>query len=68
MDAGVREGKLVTVEVEAHGAAAPEVWTYVLTWENGKTLDTGKYVVWRRESPPSRIHRDSGNTSTPAPT
>jgi ketosteroid isomerase-like protein len=68
MDAGIKEVKLVTVEVEAHGDAAHEVGTYVLTGEGGKTLDTGKYVVvWKREGRQWRIHRDIWNTSTPAP-
>lgn len=68
MDSGVKEVKLVTVEVEAHGDTAHEVGTYVLTGEGGKTLDTGKYmVVWKRESRQWRIHRDIWNTSTPAP-
>ena len=67
MDSGVKEVKLTTVEVVAHGPTAHEVGTYVLTGEGGKTLDTGKYVVvWRREGMQWRIHRDIWNTSTPA--
>jgi uncharacterized protein (TIGR02246 family) len=68
MDAGVKEVKLTTVEVEAHGPAAHEVGTYVLTGEGGKTVDAGKYVVvWKREGGQWRIHRDIWNTSMAAP-
>jgi ketosteroid isomerase-like protein len=68
MDAGIKEVKLTTVEVEAHGDAAHEVGTYVLTGEGGKTIDTGKYVVvWKRESRQWKIYRDIWNTSMPAP-
>lgn len=67
MDSGVKGVKLVTVEAEAHGDAAHEVGTYVLTGEGGKALDTGKYVVvWKRAGGQWRIHRDIWNTSMPA--
>jgi ketosteroid isomerase-like protein len=68
MDSGVKEVKLTTVEVEAHGPTVHEVGTYVLTGEGGKTVDTGKYVVvWKRDGGQWRIHRDIWNTSMPAP-
>jgi ketosteroid isomerase-like protein len=67
MDGGVKAVKLATVEVEAHGDAAHEVGTYVLTGDGGKTLDNGKYVVvGKREGRQWKIHRDIWNTSMPA--
>ena len=68
MDSGIKEVKLTTLEVEAHGDAAYEVGTYALTGEGGKTLDAGKYVVvWKRQGGQWKIHRDIWNTSMPAP-
>jgi ketosteroid isomerase-like protein len=68
MDAGVKQVKLATVEVEAHGDAAHEVGTYVLMGEGGKQLDNGKYVVvWKKDGGQWKIHRDIWNTSMPAP-
>lgn len=68
MDAGIKEVKLTTVDVEAYGPAVHEVGTYVLTGEGGKTLDAGKYVVvWKRKGKQWKIHRDIWNTSMPAP-
>jgi ketosteroid isomerase-like protein len=68
MDGGVKEVKLATLEVEAHGDTAHEVGTYVLSGDGGKQLDNGKYVVvWKREGGQWKIHRDIWNTSMPAP-
>ena len=67
MEAGIKQVKLTTLEVEAHGDVAHEAGTYVLTGEGGKTLDTGKYVVvWRRAGGQWKLHRDIWNTSMPA--
>ena len=45
MDAGIKQVKLTTLEVESHGDAAHEAGTYALMGEGGKQLDSGKYVV-----------------------
>ena len=67
MDSGIKEVKLTTLEVEAHGDTAHEVGTYALTGEGGKTVDTGKYVVvWKRQGGQWKLHRDIWNTSMPA--
>jgi ketosteroid isomerase-like protein len=67
MDAGVKEVKLTTVEVEPHGDTALEVGTYALIGEGGKTIDSGKYVVvWKRQGGQWKIHRDIWNTNAPA--
>ena len=66
MDAGVKQVKLTTVEVEAHGDVAHEVGTYVLMGEGGKQLDSGKYVVvWKKDGGQWKLHRDIWNTSMP---
>ena len=64
MDAGVKQVKLTTLEVEAHGDAAHEVGTYVLMGDGGKQLDSGKYVVvWKKrrravEAPPGHLEHE----------
>ena len=68
MDGGVKGVKLTVVEAESTGGTAHEVGTYALTGEDGKTLDTGKYIViWKRDGGEWKIHRDIWNSSMPAP-
>jgi ketosteroid isomerase-like protein len=68
MDAGMKAIKLTTLEVDTHGELAYEVGTYVAMGNDGKTLDSGKYVVvWKREGGGWKLHRDIWNTSSPAP-
>ena len=69
MDMGIKAVNLETIEVEGHFNTATEVGKYTITGEDGKVIDTGKYVViWKRERGQWRLHRDIWNTSVPAPT
>lgn len=66
--AGIKQAKLVTVEVEGHGETAYEVGTYTLMGDGDKVLDSGKYVVvWKRQNGQWKLHRDIWNTNQPAP-
>jgi uncharacterized protein (TIGR02246 family) len=68
MDAGVKGAKLTAVEVTPSGNMAYEVGRYELSGADGKTLDSGKYIViWKREGSRWKLHRDIWNTSAPAP-
>ncbi len=66
LDAGVKQAKLQTVEVEGHGDTAYEVGQYWLAAADGRTIDSGKYVVvWKREQGQWRLHRDIWNSNKP---
>jgi uncharacterized protein (TIGR02246 family) len=68
VNAGIKEARLETLEVEPHGDTAIEVGKYTLYAEGGQELDAGKYVViWKREGGKWRLHRDIFNSSKPAP-
>jgi uncharacterized protein (TIGR02246 family) len=67
-DMGVKELKLVTIELEFFGDTATEIGTYELLAEGGAQADFGKFsVVWKNNDGQWQIHRDSLNTSLPAP-
>jgi uncharacterized protein (TIGR02246 family) len=67
LESGVRKMTLTTIDVEAHGDGANEVGTYVMTGDDQRPLDRGKYVVvWRRDGGTWKLHRDIWNTSAPA--
>jgi uncharacterized protein (TIGR02246 family) len=68
MDMGIREAKLEIVEVEGHGDTAIEVSKYTLQGDEGKVLDTGKYIViWKQQGGDWKLHRDIFNSSMPPP-
>ena len=65
---GVTGVDLTTLEVEAQGAHAYEVGTYVIKVKDGAVADRGKYVVvWKKVGGQWQLHRDIWNTSQPAP-
>lgn len=64
MESGPTAVILTTMEAERHGDTAYEVGNYVMTDENDKTMDTGKYIViWKRVDGAWKLHRDIWNTS-----
>ena len=66
MDSGIKEAKLMTGEVDSSSTTAVEVSKYSLHDTNGKTLDSGKYiVVWKEEDGRWKLHRDIFNSSVP---
>ena len=68
MDSGIKEARIETLEVEAHGDTAIEVSKYTLHGAGGQQLDAGKFIViWKREGGEWRLHRDIFNSSLPAP-
>jgi uncharacterized protein (TIGR02246 family) len=68
MDSGIKEARLETLEVEAHGDTAIEVSKYTLHGEGGQQLDAGKFIViWKQQGGQWRLHRDIFNSSMPAP-
>lgn len=67
LDAGIKQVKLETVELEDHGETAVEVGKYTLLAEGGQIADTGKYiVVWKNDKGTWKLHRDIWNTSQAA--
>jgi uncharacterized protein (TIGR02246 family) len=67
MDMGIKQAKLETGEVEAHGDTAIEVSTFTLRGGDGQLLDQGKYIViWKREDGQWKLHRDIFNSSMSA--
>ncbi len=65
-DAGIKQAKLETLEVEGLGAARYEVGKYTLFVEGGDVADMGKYIViWKMEGGQWKLHRDIFNTSMP---
>lgn len=69
MNAGVRTGQLVTVEVSSQGDSVYEVGQYTLKAANDQIVDRGKYVViWQRDGGTWKLHRDIWNTSISAST
>jgi len=68
MNMGLKEARLETIEVEAHGDTAIEVGRYRLLAAGGAAADSGKYVVvWKNDSGTWKLHRDIWTTSQPAP-
>ena len=65
-EAGVKEMKLETLEVEGAAGMAWEAGKYTVFGEGGAPLDSGKYIVlWRQEKGEWRLHRDIWNSSLP---
>ena len=68
LNAGVKEIRLETTEVEGHGDTAHEVGTYTLMGENEQTMDEGKYIViWKKVGDEWKLHRDIFNSNLPLP-
>ncbi len=68
INAGFKEVRLETTEVEGHGDTAHEVGTYTLMGENEQTMDEGKYIIiWKKVGEEWKIHRDIGNSNLPLP-
>ncbi len=67
LDAGVKQAKLDTVEVEDCGDTAYEVGQYSMSGADGQAIDAGKYiVVWKRQKGHWKLHRDIWNSNRPA--
>lgn len=70
MNAGIKEAKLETMEVEMQDDLAVEVGRYTLAImpsEGSSSTDTGKYVVaWKNDNGTWKLHIDIWNTSAPA--
>jgi uncharacterized protein (TIGR02246 family) len=65
-DAGIKQAKLETLEVEGVGDTLYEVGKYTLYSEGDKIADAGKYIViWKMEDGQWKLHRDIFNTSLP---
>ena len=65
-DAGIKQVKLETLEVEGLGGTLYEVGKYTLFVDGGAVADSGKYVViWKMEGGQWKLHRDIFNTSMP---
>lgn len=66
MDAGVKELKLETRELEQHGETAIEIGNAKLYGENGQLLDDAKFIViWKKEDGEWKLHRDMFNSNMP---
>ena len=68
IDLELRDVKLETAEVEAHGELAIETGRYTLLTPDGATVDRGKYlVVWKNDRGTWKLRRDIWTTSQPPP-
>ncbi len=68
LNAGVKEIRLETTEVEGHGDTAHEVGRYTLMGEDEQTMDEGKYIViWKKVGDEWKVHRDFANSNLPLP-
>ena len=66
-DAGIKEAKLETLEVDGAGSSLYEVGKYTLFVEGGKVADSGKYIViWKMIDGQWKMHHGIFNTSLPA--
>lgn len=64
MNMGIKQVKLVSVEVEQLTDTTIEQGQYVLSGENEQTLDQGKYmVIWKRHQDQWKLDQDMWNTS-----
>lgn len=67
MEMGIASARLETSEVDDLGGTAIEIGRYTLSAADGRTLDTGKYVVvWKNSGDGWKLHLDIWNTSVPA--
>ncbi|GAC1588479.1 MAG: hypothetical protein NVS3B25_05150 [Hymenobacter sp.] len=68
MDAGLKQLKLKSWEVEELGDTAIELGYYSLFGADEQPLDQGKFiVVWKEQQGRWLLHRDIYNSSVPAP-
>ncbi len=68
IDAGIKEVRLETVEVEGHGDTAYEVGKGTLTGADGQTIDEIKYIViWKKVGDAWKLHYDIFNSNLPPP-
>ena len=59
MEMGIREAKLVTIDLENQKDAAIEIGEYKLSAEDGHTTDLGKFItIWKNEAGQWKLHRD----------
>ena len=66
-DMGIKNLKLETVSADPAGDQIVETGKYTLAGADGKTMDTGKYiVVWKKENGEWKLFKDIWNTSMPA--
>jgi len=65
--AGIYKVSLETIETEMAGNRIIETGNYTLMGTDGKSIDTGKYlVVWKQEGNAWKLYRDIWNTSQSA--
>ncbi|MDB5233743.1 MAG: hypothetical protein JWR44_736 [Hymenobacter sp.] len=68
MDAGMKQLKLQTQDVEELADTAIELGHYTLFGADSQPVDNGKYlVVWKEQHGQWRLHQDIWNSSVPAP-
>ena len=68
MDAGLKQLKLQTQDVEELADTAIELGHYTLFGPDAQSVDHGKYlVVWKEQHGQWRLHQDIWNSSVPAP-
>jgi ketosteroid isomerase-like protein len=61
IDAGVKDVRLTTADVESSGDLASETGTVRLVAKDGAVSDARYVVVWKREGGAWKIHRDIWN-------
>jgi len=62
----VKGFQLTTVELIAHDDDASEVGRYAIIGNDGRELDSGKYVVlWKRSAAGWKLYRDIWNSNAP---
>jgi uncharacterized protein (TIGR02246 family) len=65
----VKDFQLQTTEVIAHGEDACEVGKYTLVGNDGRELDSGKYIViWKHGAGGWKLYRDMWNSNAPVVT
>jgi len=62
----VKGFQLTTVELIAHDDDAAEVGRYAIIGNDGRELDSGKYIVlWKRGAAGWKVYRDMWNSNAP---
>ena len=62
----VKGFQLTTVELIAHDEDAVEVGRYAIIGNDGRELDSGKYIVlWKRSAAGWKLYRDIWNSNAP---
>lgn len=64
IDAGVKDVKLETAQVESAGDLAYETGTVQLVAKDGKVTQARYVVVWKREGGRWKLHRDIWNSGS----